>query len=779
MGIINLPAFESTAVEQKAPPQSNPAFQGQAAAGEAQSRFFQTLFKAGTGIAQTLIDTAKTNQLNKAVIDYSKAQQQALLDLEKNPLTSIDPRYTELSDEERLAPNLATFSKWKQKYLDQALPGISIPSARQEFEKWTQEKGLAETETLAKFDISASRALGRQQLADNLSEAVTAGNLAAVVKLVDNATGKFITEAEGREAKSKNFADINARQLFLRSLQQPVAATPETRVGVEAPKDKTGMIRSGNINLDTRPVVHNPDGTISTVNSITITEDQGTGMPGVSTNKVSQVFKLIPTIAPDGKQMSNEEAIAEYRKTGQNLGTFTSEESADKYAVSLSKAMGASVVPPQVGGLEWLADKNNLRYQDWDGEVKTLDLGQQENLINKYRVHLQEVAAERDTFYSDVHIRADTLEKIDQALGILHVDNTMAGDQKYKWETRFEQQRENLEKLAAIRFKGLKDAYDDMMKQKEDQMEGLLASSASKFPNDIRGLLDMLDKAYFRPDPQISSGFYVKMTEKYKRSMAPEYKLFVDSMQKAIDKLPADQQMILMSRAVQWYDDPSHKIAPKPEQCAAAIKNIMQAHLFKAADNALFSFTQLTQGGGLTAATGANMDQIEKMVPVAVAYAKKNWPEMGIKFGAIDETNSYGFGEGAAILMDDKKKNAYSFKVVDGKLHLYNYVQTDPTGAARTGKGAQKGEYIWQEVTRAPVGGVSEKERELRGAEQAQTVSEANWQKTPNRSLVTYGVESDATGGWFIAGEPAGKRNYLPQSQQEAFDQIWSQQGGQ
>lgn len=70
-------------------------------------------------------------------------------------------------------------------------------------------------------------------------------------------------------------------------------------------------------------MAHNADGTISTVRSITI--------------EVDGRFVLIPTVV-GGKVVSDKEAVAYYKRTGQYLGVFRSEAEADRYAQRLHES---------------------------------------------------------------------------------------------------------------------------------------------------------------------------------------------------------------------------------------------------------------------------------------------------------------------------------------------------------------------------------------------------------------------------------------------------------
>lgn len=85
-----------------------------------------------------------------------------------------------------------------------------------------------------------------------------------------------------------------------------------------------GLVETGNIDLNNRPVVKNDDGTISTVRSMSISED------GVEV--------LIPTISPSGTVLTDEGAVELYRSTGKHLGKFKSAKEADAFAQTLHSA---------------------------------------------------------------------------------------------------------------------------------------------------------------------------------------------------------------------------------------------------------------------------------------------------------------------------------------------------------------------------------------------------------------------------------------------------------
>jgi len=77
----------------------------------------------------------------------------------------------------------------------------------------------------------------------------------------------------------------------------------------------------GNIDLNARPVVNNADGTFSTVRSMSFNMDG------------KEI--LVPTISDDGRTLTEEQAIQQYKKTGKNLGVFNTPAEATAYAEQL------------------------------------------------------------------------------------------------------------------------------------------------------------------------------------------------------------------------------------------------------------------------------------------------------------------------------------------------------------------------------------------------------------------------------------------------------------
>lgn len=100
------------------------------------------------------------------------------------------------------------------------------------------------------------------------------------------------------------------------------------------PADPRG---NGNIDLFGQPIVQNPDGTTSTVDS--------------SSYNIDGMEVLLPSVTPDGRHLRTpEEVVGEYRRTGRHLGKFRTPEEATAYASQLHNeyARGRYLTRPAV-----------------------------------------------------------------------------------------------------------------------------------------------------------------------------------------------------------------------------------------------------------------------------------------------------------------------------------------------------------------------------------------------------------------------------------------------
>lgn len=85
-----------------------------------------------------------------------------------------------------------------------------------------------------------------------------------------------------------------------------------------------GLIKEGNIDIHHRPVVHNQDGSISTVKSM---------ISGFEENG-KEYYYVFPRVVGD-KVLSEDEAIDHFRKSHEFLGKFDTVKNADKFAQKL------------------------------------------------------------------------------------------------------------------------------------------------------------------------------------------------------------------------------------------------------------------------------------------------------------------------------------------------------------------------------------------------------------------------------------------------------------
>jgi len=97
------------------------------------------------------------------------------------------------------------------------------------------------------------------------------------------------------------------------------------------PSHVPGMVVPGNLDPATQKHAINPNGDISTVRTASFNFD------GLEV--------LLPTVSPDGKLLSDREAVELYRKTGRHLGMFRTPDAADAYAQQLHEAEAQRIGP--------------------------------------------------------------------------------------------------------------------------------------------------------------------------------------------------------------------------------------------------------------------------------------------------------------------------------------------------------------------------------------------------------------------------------------------------
>ena len=226
------------------------------------------------------------------------------------------------------------FSKVKDTFrgvqtaLDQGDPTRAV----QIFEKAEDEAVAAATRGFALLE-DASENIGK-----NISAATqNVGGAGAALHNIMAEVSRLI-ETEGEEG---NTLIVDALTEIQRNLVDSVNAISGGTLGqledvfnrAQSELDKlasqASTVEKGNIDLTNRPKVKGPDGTVSTVRSISI--------------NVDGVEILIPTVSDAGQLLSNQEAIDQFLRTGAHLGKFLDAQAATNYAEALHRQQEAMV----------------------------------------------------------------------------------------------------------------------------------------------------------------------------------------------------------------------------------------------------------------------------------------------------------------------------------------------------------------------------------------------------------------------------------------------------
>lgn len=335
-------------------------------------------------------------------------------------------------------------------------------------------------------------------------------------------------------------------------------------------------------------------------------------------------------------------------------------------------------------GEKWI--RENTPFYDQNPDAR-------EELIGDVRREWDAIAkredAELDRIYADMHINADTIDLIDDALMTLEQTEFHDGDEKYKWETRFRQKREYVLSLMDIPdlAKWISAAQDDFA----DRLRARLAMGISQgMP--ISELYRLVDDAYYtslvNPDtgeevqaPRIT-GQHVK--EFYGMLDAGVDDRLRDGLEYIDEMLDGDQEFEAVNAFRKWY---AGSQTATPDDILNAAKNIVdpirQRNLAEWAsrtaqellgDKAVLTAAEKLMRdiseGRLQGLTDLRAEDLAVLNSVMLAIAQHDYRARGISTVSTDKENDFNAGYGAPILVGADGQ-VYVFKLEDKQLILY------------------------------------------------------------------------------------------------------------
>lgn len=312
---------------------------------------------------------------------------------------------------------------------------------------------------------------------DQILNATTAEQAAELIdKFYERSDGKSRSERKAAAAKYMG-ASV------------PVAAVPPTPKTPEAPSKP---IVAGNLPLEVTQKVNNPDGSVSTVRTISV---------GIDGKEV-----LIPTVV-DGKVVSDIEAVDHYRVTGENFGTFNTTEEADAYGEWLHQkhmhdlGKTGNYILDNLSGEEvaQTIDQARNQIQQQSAVAARAQQAAHSDVVNQLQVEIldgkagqREIDALREsgvlTDYDEIKRLQDQVVARDKEQADINRFNTMMGTPGFTWNPFDPDQRKSVE--AAVKAAGGTTREGMTTGFQIWQKTGILAQSTA---NGLRGAMISLN----------------------------------------------------------------------------------------------------------------------------------------------------------------------------------------------------------------------------------------------------------------------------------------------
>ena len=247
------------------------------------------------------------DRIEQSVASYRTSVQTGYADLAKNKYTGKVTQYAQENNFSDVQTNVA--NSLLQKYYKEQMKNYNTGD---EMRKAIKDGKLTE---------------GVDEILENVS-LLTQNEIDDYNKLIENyKTGKL--SLDDLEGNLDDYSDSikELAQNYIKDAQEEI----EKMAGVDTDQYNEVDLGKGNIDLNKRPTYTNPDGSVSTVDSVSVNLDGiETLLPSVWQNADGTV-----THADAGTEEGMQQILAHYEETGEYLGKFKTALEADTYALEL------------------------------------------------------------------------------------------------------------------------------------------------------------------------------------------------------------------------------------------------------------------------------------------------------------------------------------------------------------------------------------------------------------------------------------------------------------